>query len=232
MLKNFALLAVLVPTMLSAQLTSMTAPTNASGVFWDNFSNDGQFCNIGYVVTGQAGNPAVRSNRCTNQRPTWLPYVGPTPTTQLRTVGFGKLFDPTLATITVYGDIAGGNTAWGWYDATTGVRTNLTGMATNSSVTVGSTENMWGLFIERTDGTFATSDVNGFAFFGFDTDGTYVTNDFIVGGEDTVLGDEDYNDVVFRIQSQNSLGVVPEPTTYLLMSTGLIGVFFLRRKLV
>lgn len=221
------LLAMLLTDTVKAQWTSFTSPMNAGGVFWDNYSNDGQNCNIGYILTGMAG----VASPCSHQRPVWLPYTGATPTMQRTGMGFGSLFLPTTATITVLGDIAGADQAWGWYDVVTGIRTNLNGVALNTPVTVGSSVNAWGLFI---DFTGELSSGNQFAFFGFASGSGVDMKNFIVGAEDTnidlVSSDRDYNDLVFLLQSSNDMGIVPEPTTNILMATGLIGVLLLVRR--
>jgi hypothetical protein len=149
------------------------------------------------------------------------------PTLQRTTAGFGTLFTG-VSTLTLYGDIAGMDQRWGWFDAVTGEETTLNGSATNTPLYIGSQNNQWGLFVQLTNGTVVTSLSDQFAFFGFGTLDNMLRDDYIFGVEDIKAtgGDRDYNDVVGRLQ----VGVVPEPSTYLTLGTGLIILAFMQYK--
>jgi hypothetical protein len=226
---SMLVMSTMIATKSNAQFSSFATPTNGGVSFWDNRSSDGKMCNIGYVLNGTAGRVSQEGTSCNNQRPSpWLPYAGVTPTTQKDTPGFTGLFTET-ATVTVFGDIAGANQDWGWFVVNTDgthTRTSLSNVLLNNPSTIGSNTTAWGLFINLVDGSTALSTGSQFAVFGAGL------NTFLVGIEDVNVtgGDRDYNDVVLRLEG--NLNVVPEPSTYALMATGLLGLgIFTRKKL-
>lgn len=246
----------LTPSVSSAQAWSNNvAPANNGGQFWDHKSDDGTYCNIGYVLDKTAGTAA---NPCSNQRPaSWLPYQGASPShylsgtdnlgnangaTQSFTFAAGIYSFSLLAGSQPGGDIAGMNQAWGYYTIGGGglVRTDLNAvnLAFGHSVTFASN---WGLWIQLTDGSYAYSGGSGdqFALFGF-TNGigftgntlNYTANsDLIAGIEDIKLkgnSDQDYNDILFRITTPGG-ATVPEPASFALLAAGL-GALVLRAR--
>lgn len=210
-----------VPAVVSAQWSPISTPTNASGQYWDNPSNDGRNCNIGFIVLNS-------TSPCNNQRPTgWLMTgIGQplSPNGEYRTTSGFPLFSNTLAVLSLYGDVAGQNRNWGWF-TTDGTFVNLNGLGQNTPVTIGTTNGSWGLWADLTNGTRELSTGNQFAFFRQST----VQNKYTFGIEDisvsSVSSDRDYNDVV------GSLTTVPEPSTYLLMAVGLAGFFVIRKRI-
>ena len=192
----------------SAQSWSTYTPNNNGAEFWDNQSTDGNYCNIGYVLNGTAG---TKNKTCANQRPSnWLPYTGDKPTYYLNN-GSGKAQAFTFAAGTYTfsllpgakfgGDIAGENTAWGYYTDANDASTRVNLGATSSELnTVGSTTvaftDVWGLWVQLVDGSYAYSGVAGdkqFALFAFDNAGTFTgstlnyayDSHYIAGLEDT-----------------------------------------------
>lgn len=247
-MRNFvtkmALMAVImfVPSIVSAQFSPIGTVANDGGQFWDNRSQDGQFCNIGFVLNGTA-----TAAGCVGDRPNtgFLPLdpitTGAGPLDLYKTTpGFG-LFGNS-ATLTVYGDIAGQDRGWGWFTAAnrTGSRVNLNGSYGNLG-SIGGVGTPWGLWIQLTDESFAYSDdetVSGqFAFFkpkGFAGELLFGAEDINVlrGDSHVANGDRDFNDVSGRLEftGGNLETVVPEPSTYVLMATGLLGIGFIRRR--
>ena len=223
--------------------------------FFDNLSDDGAGCNVGFVLTNAPG----ASTTCGNQRPAgWLPFTGAAPSHYYGngTSASNYLFAAGSYTIDVIyapgktlGDIAGENSRWGIYNGVTNVQTALDGVGVLPFTF--STASTWGFFIDIVDG------VGGTAFSGLGAGGrqaalflgagssatpiggTIFANSgiqtFYVGLEDKSCtnntspgclrsSDFDNNDVLLRIRS------VPEPSTYLLMASGLLGLGLAARR--
>jgi hypothetical protein len=213
-----AALAIVTPSSGQAQFVSTPAPNNGGSIFWDNLSWDGERCNIGYVVTGQA------DGSCGSQRPNgWLPFTDPNYSNPplAKSIAGNALFTTTgPATVTAFGDIAGQNRDWGWFSGTTFTSLNSLVPLTTTFTPDGP----WGFWTDLTDGTRALSTGNQFAFFKYNQAGKY-----LVGIEDIELrhSDRDYNDVLFAVRETS---VVPEPSTYVLMAAGLFGVWVMSRR--
>lgn len=211
-----------------AQWSALTPAANDGGEFWDNPSWDGANCNIGFILGG--------ASACGSQRPlNWLPYGGMAATFYKTTPGAYGLFTAPNAQITVGGDIAGLNQDWGWFTTDVNVagnRHNLTSTVPEGTVFNIAPTAPWGFYIQRGDGTYVTSTSSHFAFFGIGNGTTPIPNAYVVGIEDLDLGwgDRDYNDVIFGVTAdRGSMAVVPEPSTYMLMAVGMVGLFGIRR---
>lgn len=220
-----------------------TTPQNNGGEFWDNKSQDGTKCNIGYVLTNQA-----TAAGCANERPNnWLPLENVTVTEQYGTGTFA-LFnsDPFDVGFTLYGDIAGQNRNWGIFTLVGNTRTryDLNANVCTVQVVGGCTvtggqlfpnieKAPWGIWISTTDNVFRYSDTDAqFAWFR----GPGNQNYFGIEDINVAKGsDRDFNDVVFSARNPGGdLSTVPEPSTYVLMASGLmaLGVVARRRKTV
>lgn len=217
----FATLAIAAPA--QAQWNGFT-PNNDGAEFWDNVSVDGRTCNIGYVLTGVAGSTG---NPCSYQRPAnWLPYSGPA----MNSFWSSPTFTITGGALTVNvgkgigGDIAGENRDWGfWTKVGAGKSfTNVNALGSFPQTFNFGASEVWGFWVNT--GTVRTSDVHGqFALFrGAD-------NQMVVGIEDvqTPGGDRDFQDMIASVQID---GTVPEPSTALLLVSGLAGLAGVARR--
>ena len=222
-----------------AQFQAMSAPNNDGTPFWDNSSDDGANCNVGYVLTGVAGSAG---NSCSNQRPsTWLPYTGTAPTAYWGTAGGGWLgfvitpgtysFSLLPGTTQSGGDVAGDDDDWGYFTFDGGggrTTTSLNGGLPGAPVVF---TTYWGLWIDMSAGAgMAYSDLDPqFSAFAYDF------SSVIFGIEDTELpgGDQDYNDELFQIAIDGGgriTEVIPEPMTMTLLATGLAGMAAASRR--
>jgi len=239
-----ALFVITAPTAAQAQFAATVAPSNSGNTYYSNQSQDGTNCNIGFVVAGIAGNA---NNRCNSQRPNgWLPFddVNLVNPEFARTSAGNPLFTSVdTIKVTVFGDIAGQNGTWGWFDNSGFFTLNgLLPTASAPATTTFTTTSPWGLYIDLTDGTRALSTGDQFAFFGYSNVAGDVSSGLaggrLLGGIEDINvsqgggSDRDFNDVVLLLETQSGgdLSTVPEPSTYALMGAGLLGLGFVSRR--
>lgn len=223
--------------------------------FFDNLSYDGAGCNVGFILSNTAANA-----NCANQKPaSWLPFLGTNPTTFYGNGNNASNFmfsGGTYMIDVIYqsGKTLGGlNTApesWGIFNGAPGSDVQLGGVGALPYTF--STASSWGFFMDLVDlvgtRTYSSSSAQArqFALFGFGnssatTGGGLVSpvsgsiQTFYVGLEDqgctsgtqqgcTIGSDFDNNDVVLRIRA------IPEPSTYILMASGLLGLAVVARR--
>ena len=234
-------------------------PTNGGVYFWDNKSWDGTNCNVGFVLTGQAG---TAGNRCNNVVPSGiLPLKSPPGNIPFWAKADGKSavsefwFSPTGSqhSVQLEVEIAGyapNNQLWVYFTSNPSVGLLLFNGAASAPKTASFTANGdFGFYVvangNSTAKYYTQSSLNGngdngyqhFALFRESPKGTAGLNvdDYWLGVEDlplrpTVNNDRDYQDMLFRVHT------VPEPTslfqlcTYLLCFAMVFGITRLRKS--
>jgi hypothetical protein len=218
-------------------------PNNSGVDFWNNLSNDGTNCNIGFFVKGGFG-------PCTDEHPGAFPaslnwtnakYLAYNP---IGTPPSRVIFSFNAGTydISYLGNIAGANPVrqFGIREIGSGVTNWLTIGSTMQYNSTAGFEFMLQPFEPTGAPAFASrydeQSRRQFAVFANGNDG-FSANEFLVGSEDNSctlpspypegcahVADYDFNDAMALVK------VVPEPSTYALMAVGMAGLVGCSRR--
>lgn len=212
-------------------------PTGAESAYWDHVSDDGLTCNIGYFVTTGFG-------PCSNEHPNpFASSLGWSGATYLATTPIGSppgrvvfAFGAGNYDISYLGNVAGANPMrkFGISEIGSGSVNWLTVGSTTSYSSAAGFEFVLQAWSPTGAMDFRSkAGTRQLSVFANGTDG-YSAKEFLVGSEDnacTAVGegcarvsDYDFNDAMALVK------VVPEPSTYALMATGLVGLFGVARR--
>lgn len=205
--------------------------------FWNNLSDDGASCNVGFFALG------TFSAGCKAQNPGPLgPGLGWADASYLSvdppsgTMPPSFFFSAGTYKVTYFGNVAGADPMRMFgYRA---VGTDPVTWFTAGTSTIFTADDDFEFVLQAWSPTGAAnftsfSDPRMFAVFADQADGSMARN-FLVGAEDNNceeigvgcarISDRDYNDALALIQ------VVPEPSTYMLMGAGLLGLYGVARR--
>jgi hypothetical protein len=220
----------------ATSLAAGVATNNAPGPFFDNLSEDGRTCNIGYVLTGQSpftvgGTPCAQVNGDITGLPVgddvWSYWSNGGSVLDGFAIQADAFGNGSAATLLI--EIAGGVNANGFGIRSNGVDTELfpqvSGHPVSAFITVG--PNQVFDFYHQTDGgrfySNTAGDASRFALFTRNsaTSGNG-TMEYLIGIEDG--SDADYQDMIIRIT------VVPEPATVTALGAAVLATIVTVRR--
>ncbi len=229
-------------------------PQVSAGQYWNNVSDNGAKCNIGYVLAGIAGSSGAA---CSNVHPAdWLPYKGPSPDSFFDNPDgsngpYGFEYGVGTFAFRWLGDIAPSHPEFGWYGGSDpqfdnpdpngtptplhfwswGVLSDLkSGEERTVTITNPAADfDTWGFWVKLGDGTTAYSFWNyhlpQFALFMMH-DQTDVVS-FEAVNTLSGLSDRDYSDAILSVRWVSE---VPEPSAALFLAAGLAGLYLVARR--
>lgn len=229
---------------LQAQYFNSTPVANRDATpFWDVISqDDGAGCNIGFVLAGPI--PSCNFNQVSPSyvapgTPSWYGHAWANPA---QSFGFG-FFTSAGANLSYFGGVAGANPLAKLYVRdlmTNTILFTFTGATPAYTVAAGTYFDIGIASYNPLSAvpnffSYSSSTPNQFAVFGngsFDAFSASCGSACWVGAEDdTRLGngsDYDYNDGILKITGANV--IVPEPSTYALMASGLLALAAVARR--
>ncbi len=196
-------------------------PNNDGVPFWDRVSSDGGSCNVGFVLAGSSldcGNKRLGTTDGQGIGSSNLDYYAFSEGNTTFSLAAGSYSLSLLSSITAASVYEVGYSIGGVDTTIFSSGSNVVGDV--FSFTAASD---FSLYIKSDGNTFRSTGPDGVLAAAFRDN----TGNYYFGFEDRQNGDFDYNDVVVSFAQQSE---VPEPSTYLILASGLFALGILKKR--